>query len=33
MKINPYILLIYLAIPSGFAQLKTYSFEEVEQLS
>ena len=34
MKNKIFLLLIFLwAIPSGFAQLKTYSFEEVEQLS
>ncbi|TRX23650.1 thioredoxin family protein [Flavobacterium franklandianum] len=34
MKTWFYILLIFFwAIPSGFAQLKTYSFEEVEKLS
>jgi thioredoxin-related protein len=34
MKKWVYILLIFFwAIPSGFAQLKTYSFEEVEKLS
>lgn len=27
------LLLLFCAIPSGFAQLKTYSFQEVEQLS
>lgn len=34
MKKWAYILLIFFwAIPSGFAQLKTYSFEEAEKLS
>ena len=34
MKKTVYILVLFLwAIPSGFAQLKTYSFEEAEQLS
>ncbi len=34
MKTWLYILLIFFcAIPSGFAQLKTYSFEEAEKLS
>ncbi|HEU4789251.1 MAG TPA: DUF255 domain-containing protein [Flavobacterium sp.] len=34
MKKGFYILLIFFwAIPSGFAQLKTYSFEEAEKLS
>ena len=34
MKKGFFILLIFLwAIPSGFAQLKTYSFEEAEKLS
>ncbi|NGY36775.1 DUF255 domain-containing protein [Flavobacterium sp. XN-5] len=34
MKKSIFILFLFmLAIPSGFTQLKTYSFEEVEQLS
>lgn len=34
MKTRPYILLIFFwTIPSGFAQLKTYSFEEAEKLA
>ena len=32
-KISFIILFLFWAIPSGFAQLKSYSFEEAEQLS